>query len=70
MYSDNQEQVSLSTEAPVNKENSMNVEKLNDRIKLLETERDQVRSNLAAYEGAIQDCNYWLQEFNKPSETV
>lgn len=42
----------------------MNKEKLLERIKLLETEREQVRANLIVYEGAIQDCNYWLKELD------
>lgn len=38
----------------------MNKEKLEERIKTLETERDQMRTNIVAYEGAIQDCKHWL----------
>lgn len=40
----------------------MNREKLEERIKTLETERDQMRTNLVAYDGAIQDCKYWLSQ--------
>ena len=43
-------------------------EKIQQRIKQLETEREQTRINLVAYEGAIQDCNYWLKELEKPVE--
>lgn len=39
-----------------------------ERIKVLETEREQVKATLLAYEGAIQDCNYWLQQMDKSVE--
>ena len=47
---------------------NMNKEQIQDRIKKLENEREQLKATLLAYEGAIQDCNYWLQELDKPSE--
>ena len=52
---------------------NMTKEKLEDRIKQLETEREQVRATLLAYEGALQDCKYWLTslqeaETDKPSK--
>lgn len=40
----------------------MDRDKISERIKQLEGERDQVRANLIAYEGALQDCNYWLEQ--------
>jgi len=43
----------------------MTKEKLEDRIKQLETEREQVKATLLAYEGALQDCKYWLIELEK-----
>jgi len=43
----------------------MNKEKIQDRIKTLETEREQLRQTLVAYEGAIQDCQHWLRELEK-----
>lgn len=43
----------------------MNREKLEERIKTLETEREQVRTTLIVYEGAIQDCKHWLSELEK-----
>lgn len=46
----------------------MNVQKLKDRIKLLEQEREQLKGNLAAYEGAIQDNKYWLSELEKNND--
>lgn len=42
----------------------MTKDKLEARIKQLETEREQVKATLLAYEGALQDCNYWLKELN------
>lgn len=46
----------------------MDKTKIQERIKTLETERDQLRNNLVAYEGAIQDCNYWLEQLETKSE--
>lgn len=46
----------------------MNKEQIEARIKTLEEEREKIRSTLVAYEGAIQDCNYWLTELDKPAE--
>lgn len=43
----------------------MSKEQIQNRIKTLEAERETLRANLIAYEGAIQDCNYWLQELDK-----
>lgn len=39
-------------------------EQIEERLKTLTLERIQVLSN---YDGAIQDCNYWLQQFEAPS---
>lgn len=46
----------------------MTKDKLEERIKQLETEREQVKATLLAYEGALQDCKYWLEEVSKPTE--
>lgn len=48
-----------------NKETVMTRQQIEDRIKNLETEREQMRSTLVAYEGAIQDCKYWLAQLEK-----
>lgn len=40
-------------------------EKLEARLTQLQQER---LASLAAYDGAIQDCNYWLQELNKDTD--
>jgi len=47
----------------------MTKEQLEARIKELETNRETVRTSFFAVEGAIQDCNYWLQQLNAPAET-
>lgn len=46
----------------------MTREKLDERLKNLIQERDNVKSAMAAYEGAIQDCQYWIAELDKQSE--
>lgn len=35
---------------------------LEERIKLLETEREQVRATFLAYEGALQEAKHWLKQ--------
>jgi hypothetical protein len=45
----------------------MTNEEIKARIKTLE---DEKKSLLATYEGAIQDCNYWLAQAEKPAEEV
>lgn len=43
-------------------------EQIEERIKLLETEKEQTRNNLIAYEGAIQDCKHWLTVVEEPKK--
>lgn len=38
----------------------MTKEQIQARLEVLQTERETVKTSLAAYDGAIQDCNYWL----------
>ncbi len=45
----------------------MNIEKVQERLKLLEQEREQVKVTLAAYDGAIQECVHWLKSI-EPKE--
>ena len=46
----------------------MNKEQLIARINQLSQEAEQIKGNLAATIGAIQDCQYWLAELDKPAE--
>lgn len=46
----------------------MTKEKLVARRAQLEKERAQLLANLQAYEGAIQDIDYWLNEVAKEEE--
>lgn len=49
----------------------MTKEQIQDRIKTLETEREQMKTTFAAYEGAIQDCKHWLEQVEaKPIEKI
>lgn len=43
----------------------MTKEQLQDRITKLTSERDQVKTTLAAYDGALQEANFWMSELNK-----
>jgi len=46
----------------------MTKEKIQERLKTLENEREQMKTTLIAYEGAIQDCKYWLEQLEEKSE--
>lgn len=46
----------------------MTKEKVQERLNTLEKEREQVKTSLIAYEGAIQDCKYWLEQMETKSE--
>ena len=39
-----------------------------ERLERLKADRDQVMGNLNALEGAIIDCQYWLEQLEKPEE--
>jgi len=45
----------------------MNVESLKSRIEFLTAQAKQLELNLHAIGGAIQDCQYWLNELEKPN---
>jgi hypothetical protein len=45
----------------------MNIESLKSRIELLTAQAKQLELNLHAIGGAIQDCQYWLKELEKPN---
>lgn len=40
----------------------MTREKLLERIAQLKSEQSNLRANIDAFTGAIQDCEYWLRE--------
>lgn len=50
------------------KDSPMTKEKLLERIKQLEAERANLIQNIAAYDGAIQDCKWWLEQMENVSE--
>lgn len=39
---------------------------IQERLTKLTTEREQLLANLNVYNGAIQDCEFWLAAFNAP----
>jgi prefoldin subunit 5 len=43
----------------------MNVESLKSRIEVLTAQAKQMEMNIHAIGGAIQDCQYWLNELEK-----
>ena len=43
----------------------MNVESIKSRIEFLNAQAKQLELNLHAIGGAIQDCQYWLNELEK-----
>jgi hypothetical protein len=48
----------------------MTTEKLQERRTALQTEFERLRAHLEALSGAIQDCDYWLAELQKPEGPV
>jgi hypothetical protein len=45
----------------------MNIESVKSRIEFLTAQAKQLELNLHAIGGAIQDCQYWLNELEKPN---
>ena len=45
----------------------MNVDSIKSRIEFLTAQAKQLELNLHAIGGAIQDCQYWLNELEKPN---
>jgi len=45
----------------------MNAESLKSRIEFLTAQAKQLEMNIHAIGGAIQDCQYWLNELEKPN---
>jgi prefoldin subunit 5 len=41
-------------------------EKIQARLDDLKAQADQLRGNLNAVGGAIQDCEYWLEQVKEP----
>ena len=49
----------------------MTTEQVTARLTQLQQQREQLRQTLTAYEGAIQDCEYWLAALKEtPSEDM
>lgn len=53
----------------------MNADTILARIEQLKAEREQIMHNIAqlqanvnAYDGALQDCEYWLEQLKKEQE--
>jgi chaperonin cofactor prefoldin len=48
----------------------MNKEAINKHIETLMNQGKQLEVQLHMINGALQDCNYWLAELDKPAETT
>jgi len=46
----------------------MTKEQLQERLELLKKDRDTTKANLLAYEGAIIECQHWLDQVTKTEE--
>jgi hypothetical protein len=47
----------------------MTTDQIKARIEILTAQAKQMELNLHAIGGAIQDCQYWLNELDKPNAT-
>lgn len=45
----------------------MTKEQIQARIKELEANRETMKGNFIAIEGALQDCQYWLTQVDAPA---
>lgn len=52
----------LTVSAQAGKPPLIDREALLDRLEVLERDRAQVIANINAYDGAIQECKYWLEQ--------
>jgi len=43
----------------------MNKDQIEKRLEELKTNQEQLRANLIATSGAIQDCEYWLEQLKE-----
>ncbi len=43
-------------------------EMINSRLEKLQADYNQQMANLQAIHGAIQDCQYWLEQFKEDEE--
>lgn len=41
-------------------------EKIDERLKVLKTNLQQLEAHVQALNGAVQDCEYWLDVLNQP----
>jgi hypothetical protein len=44
------------------------LEMLKERLKLYQDQLTQVQAQANAYEGAIQDCQFWIEQLEKDAE--
>ena len=47
----------------------MTLEALRERLVKLQAEYEQTKANMHAYEGAIQECQYWLNQLQEATES-
>lgn len=41
------------------------IEMIQERLEKLEIERERLQANIYAYDGAIEDCKYWLEQLGE-----
>lgn len=44
-------------------------EQIEARLQQLQADREKLIGNLSAYNGAIEDCQYWLGQLDAPEAT-
>lgn len=49
---------------------TMTLDAIKARMQQLEAQKKQLQANLIAVDGALQDCEYWLAQFNEPDNAA
>jgi peptidoglycan hydrolase CwlO-like protein len=60
--------VSAQDKAPEEPKPTITLEALQSRLQLLNKDREQMVANVNALDGAIQECQHWIDQLSTPKE--